>query len=154
MDIVFNASFFISGTVVVTGNSGVIATPNLPVPTPRDSADVMVPLYFYASGTDMATDEVNTLTIDWFATIAGLWSIGTTTFAQMTAGAPIPPVEFWPGDVDSFTIDYTSATGVASIRNFAPGGYVPAPPFCKITHTLGGTTKSMSYGINMAYLLV
>ncbi len=149
MDIIYNASFYTSGTVTVTGNSGVIATPNLPTASPRLYPDVMVPLWFFAAGSGMATDELNDVKIDWYADAAGLYTFGTSTFVQMTAADPVPPPLMWPADVIAWDIAYDSATG-----NQPAGPFIPAPPYCKITHTLAGTTKSMSYAINMAYLIL
>jgi len=143
MDIIRDAVLFASGTVTATGNSGVIATPNLPTPSRAGHPDVMVPLYFTCLGTDQATDETNDVTIDWYADSGGTYSFGTTTFAQMTAGDMIPPPEAWPGDVTAW-----------NVANGTSPAWVPALPYCKITHTLVGTTKSMAYTVWMSYLIL
>ena len=84
----------------------------------------------------MLTDETNTVKIDWYLEAAGAIAIGTTTFTQLTASV-LTVVEAWPGDVTAFN---------------AGRDNVPLFPFCKITHTLAGTTKSMEYGIYLSYL--
>jgi hypothetical protein len=114
-----------------TGNTGVIATPLV-----VDGGLAILPLYFYALGTNMATDETNTLTIDWFPDAAGTTGLGTTTFDQLTAGSP-KDFEVWPGDVAVFN---------------AGRDFVPLPPFCKITWTLAGTTKSMDFTLLCYYV--
>jgi len=128
----FNQTFYSSGTVVATGNTGVMATPLY------DAYDVaQFPLAFGVIGADMLTDETNDVTIDWYLDSAGVLTVGTTTFAQMTA-ATTKQVETWPGDVTFWNV----------ARDL-----VPLPPYCKITHTLAGTTKSMSYIIYASLML-
>lgn len=128
----YNYSFYSSGTVVATGNTGIIATPLV------TSGDVAIfPLFLTAVGAAMTTDETNDLTIDWYADAAGNGGIiGTTTFNQLTAGS-LTDLEVWPGDVTAYN---------------AGRDLVPLMPFHKITHTLAGTTKSMSYIIYLSYL--
>ena len=131
----FNELFYTSATVVATGDSGIVATPLV-----VSGGPAIFPIFFLAIGFSMATDEENTLTIDWYTDAAGSGGIiGTTTFANMTAGAPIPPIEVWPGDV----------TGFGASRDL-----VPLFPFMKVTHTLAGTTKSMSYRLYISFLRV
>ncbi len=111
-----------------TGNTGIIATPAL-------NSFAAFTINLEAVGDNMATDETNTLTIDWYTDSAGTGgSMGTTTFAQLTAGAPVAPIEAWPGDV-------TGYTGASN----APVDAAPFPPYMKITYTLAGTTKSMGF---------
>lgn len=124
-------TFYSSGTIVATGNTGIIATPLV-----TDGGLAILPLYFVAVGSDMATDETNDITIDWFPDAAGTTGLGTTTFNQLTAGSP-KDFEVWPGDVSIFN---------------AGRDFVPLFPYCKITHTLAGTTKSMSYVISCYYV--
>jgi hypothetical protein len=120
--------------LAATGNSGIIAS------TAGTGSTVAIlgnaclfPLILQCVGNGLATDETNTLTIDWYTDSAGTaGAIGTTTFAQMTAGAPIPAAEVWPGDV--------------SIYN-AARDMVPLFPFMKLTWTLAGTTKSMGFTV-------
>jgi len=123
--------FYQSATVVVTGNTGIIATPFV-----VDGGLAILPLYFLAVGTDMATDETNDITIDWYPNAAGSAGLGTTTFNQLTAGAPID-FEVWPGDVTIFN---------------AGRDFVPLFPYCKITWTLVGTTKSMAFSVSCYYV--
>jgi len=125
------ASFYSSGVVTTTGDTGVIATPGV-----TDGGRAILPLYFYVIGTLMTTDETNDITIDWYPNSAGTAGIGTTTFNQLTAGSPTD-FEVWPGDVTIFN---------------AGRDFVPLPPYCKITHTLGGTTKSMLYVVWIYYV--
>jgi hypothetical protein len=126
---IYDATFYSSGTVVLTGDTGVIASPV------SSAVGVIYPICFAVAGADMLTDETNDVTMDWYIDSAGVHTIGTTTFAQMTAGAMIPAVEPWPGDITLWNL-----TGVGAMKNF-----IPLPPYVKITHTLAGTTKSMSY---------
>lgn len=128
----FNYAFYTSATVSATGNTGIIATPLV-----TSGSVAIFPLFFVAVGSAMATDETNDLTIDWYGDAAGNGGIiGTTTFNQLTAGS-LTDLELWPGDVTAYD---------------AGRDLVPLFPFHKITHTLGGTTKSMAYIIYMSYL--
>lgn len=127
----FGATFYASGTVVATGSTAVTASPGV-----TSGSDAVFPLAFVAIGADMLTDETNDLTIDWYFDASGTVQIGTTTFDQLTAGSLID-VEAWPGDVTAYN---------------AGRDMVPLFPYYKITHTLGGTTKSMSYTIYYSYL--
>jgi len=130
---VFSESFYQSPTVVITGDTGIVATPGS-----ASGYTARHPLYLLATGTNMLTDETNILTIDWYANAAGSGgAIGTTTFNQLTAGS-LTDMEIWPGDV----------TAYAAGRDL-----VPLPPFMKITHTLAGTTKSMEYTITLSYMV-
>ena len=131
----WNATFYTSAiNLAATGDTGIIATPLMPAA----GRPALLPLFFLAAGNNMATDETNTLTIAWYANAAGDGgAIGTTAFAQMTAGAPIPPLEIWPGDVSAY----------GPSRDL-----VPLFPYCKITWTLAGTTKSMGFTLWMSYL--
>lgn len=124
-------TFYSSGTVVATGDTGIIATPLV-----VNGGLAILPLYFLAVGSEMATDETNIITIDWYPDSVGTTGLGTTTFDQLTAGAP-RDFEVWPGDVTIFN---------------AGRDFVPLFPYCKITHTLAGTTKSMSYVITVYYV--
>ena len=137
MKVTYDETFYAPGTVVVTGNSGVIATPG------SSSVELVVPLWFICLGTDQATDETNDVTIDWYADSAGLYTFGKTTFAQMTAGDMVPPLEHWPGDVTAFD----KADAVT-----AP--VVPIPPYCQINWALAGAAKSMSFTLRMTYLVM
>lgn len=131
-DAVYGATFYQSATVVVTGSTGIIATPLV-----VSGAEAIFPLFFTATGTNMLTDETNILTIDWYADAAGTGGIiGTTTFNQLTAGS-LTDLEVWPGDVTAYN---------------AGRDLVPLMPFMEITHTLAGTTKSMEYLIQLSYL--
>lgn len=114
-------------TAVIASNAGagseiVFSPPNAAI----------YPLVLQAVGNNMATDETNDLTITWFAESVGLRSLGVTTFAQMTAGAPNAAVEAWPGDV--------------SLWN-AGRDNLPLPPFMQLAWTLAGTTKSMGFTV-------
>jgi len=127
----WHSTFHTSATVVVTGNTGIIATPLV-----TSGAGAIFPIAFVAVGLNMLTDETNDLTIDWYADAAGTGgAIGTTTFDQLTAGS-LTDVEVWPGDVTAYN---------------AGRDLMPLFPFHKITHTLVGTTKSMEYIIYMSY---
>ena len=129
---VFNTILFSSGTVVATGDTGIIATPFV-----SNGGSAVFPLFFVAVGASMLTDETNDITIDWYGDAAGNGgAIGTTTFNQLTAGS-LTDLEAWPGDVTAYN---------------AGRDLVPLFPYHKITHTLGGTTKSMSYIIYISYL--
>lgn len=129
---VYGETFYQSATVVATGDTGIIATPGA-----ASGGLAVFPLLFTATGTNMLTDETNTLTIDWYADAAATGGIiGTTTFNQLTAGA-LTDLEVWPGDVTAYN---------------AGRDLVPLLPFMKITHTLAGTTKSMEYTIQVAYV--
>jgi hypothetical protein len=159
MNILYDWIFYSSGTVVATGNSGIIVSPGriTSVAYPVEgllpllgagqygagTPNVVVPLYFTVTGSDMATDETNDVKIDWYLDSAGTNTFGTTTFAQMTAGAPTPAEELWPGDL-------TNWNGADVYRP----PWIPLPQYCKITHTLAGTTKSMSYVILMTALVM
>ena len=125
-------TFYSSGVVTATGNTGVIATPLV-----TDGGLAILPLYFFAVGTLMTTDETNDITIDWYPNATGTAGIGTTTFNQLTAGSP-SDFEVWPGDV--------------TIWDTVKPLLLPLPPYCKITHTLGGTAKSMIYVISCYYV--
>ena len=142
MRVTYDEAFYSSGTVVVTGNSGVIATPG------KSPINLVVPLWFICVGADQATDETNDVKIDWYADSAGAYTFGTTTFAQMTAGDMVPPLEYWPGDVSAWDIDYTGASEPPNPP------WIVVPPYCKITHTMVGTTKSMSYTVTMSSLQI
>jgi hypothetical protein len=115
-----------------TGNTGVIATPLIPA----SGAPAVFPIGLVAIGNNMATDETNTLTIDWYLEAAGAIAIGTTTFTQLTASV-LTVVEAWPGDVAAFN---------------AGRDLVPLFPYCKITWTLAGTTKSMGFVLYLNHL--
>lgn len=136
---VFGETFYSSGTVTTTGNTGVIAVPTLA----GSQISAIFPIAFHVKGASQATDETNDVTIDWYLDAAGEFSVGTTTFVQMTASDMLPPVEPWPGDVTLWNI-----TGAGTMHP-----RVPLPPYHKITHTLAGTTKSMSYIIYIHYML-
>ena len=129
----FNSVFFTSADpIVVTGNTGIIATPLV-----TSGSEAILPLYFVAVGTDMAGDETNDIKIEWYGDAAGNGGIiGTTTFDQLTAGG-LTDLEVWPGDVTAFD----------SGRDF-----VPMFPFHKITWTLVGTTKSMAFILYLSYM--
>lgn len=131
----WNATFYTSSiTLAVTGDTGIIATPLMPA----TGQPALFPLFFLATGNNMATDETNIVTILWYGNVAGDGgAIGTTTFVQMTAGAPTPALEIWPGDVAAY----------GPSRDL-----VPLFPFCKIVWTLAGTTKSMGFTLWMSYL--
>jgi len=124
-------TFYQSATVVATGDTGIIATPLV-----VDGGLAILPLYFLAIGTNMLTDETNIVTIDWYPDAAGTTGLGTTTFNQLTAGA-LTDFEVWPGDVTIFN---------------AGRDFVPLFPYCKITWTLAGTTKSMAFSILCYYM--
>jgi len=129
----FNEIFYSSGTIAVTGNSGIIATPNV-----VSGGVALHPLFFVGVGTGLATDETCTVTIGWYGDAAGNGgALGTTSFAAMTAGAPIPPAEAWPGDVTFFN---------------AGRDLVPLLPFRQINWTLAGTTISLSFILYISYL--
>ena len=128
----FNSTFYTSATVVITGDTGIIATPLV-----TSGSEAILPLYFVAVGLNMLTDETNIITIDWYGDAAGNGgAIGTTTFNQLTAGN-LTDLEVWPGDVNAFD----------SGRDF-----VPMFPFHKITWTLVGTTKSMEFILYLSYM--
>jgi len=131
----FNVVFHQSATVVLTGNTGIIATPGV-----VHGGQALFPMWFLAVGTNQLTDETNVLTIDWYGDSTGRGgSIGTTTFDIMSAPPPASNAEdfeAWPGDVTAWN---------------AARDMVPLPPFHKITHTLVGTTKSMEYTILISY---
>jgi len=130
---VFGETFYQSATVVITGNTGIIATPGV-----ATSGKATHPLFLQAIGTNMLTDETNVLTIAWYANSTGAGgAIGTTTFDQLTAGS-LTDLEVWPGDV----------TAYAAGRDL-----VPLPPYMQITHTLAGTTKSMEYTLLLSYMV-
>ena len=130
----FHATLRSSGTVTVTGNTGIIAVPGV---TSGDEA--VFPLFFVAVGTDQAGDETNDLTIDWYGDSGGIGGIlATITFAQLTAGSPTD-IETWPGDI-------------TAIYANAGRDLLPLLPYHRITHTLAGTTISMSYIIYMSSL--
>ena len=124
----YNELFYQSATVTATGNTGVIANPLVAA-----ALGTRFPLYFQAIGTNMLTDETNTLTIDWYGESVGIAAIGTTTFTQLTASLLLVS-EGWPGDIALWV--------ASSMRDM-----IPMLPYMKITHTLAGTTKSMEYGI-------
>jgi len=129
----FNEVFYSSGTITVTGNSGIIATPNV-----LSGGEAVFPLFFVAVGTGLATDETCAVTMGWYGDAAGNGgAIGTTTFATMTAGAPIPAAEAWPGDVTFYN---------------AGRDMIPFLPFRQINWTLAGTTISLSFIIYASYL--
>ncbi len=129
----FHQTLYSSGTVVATGDTGIIAVPSFGMPNVA-----IFPLCFFAVGADMTTDETNDITIEWHTNAAGTGgAIGTTTFTQLTAGVPSNK-EGWPGDVTLFN---------------AAKEMVPLPPYHKITHTLAGTTKSMSYILYVSYMV-
>jgi hypothetical protein len=128
---VYGELFYQSPTVVVTGNTGIIATPGV-----ASGGLASFPLHFTATGTNMLTDETNTLTIDWYADASGTGGIiCTTTFDVLTAGS-LTDLEIWPGDCAAYN---------------AGRDLVPLMPFMKITHTLAGTTKSMEYTLRISY---
>jgi len=123
--------FYQSATVVVSGDSGIIATPGI-----ASGGVAKFPLYFTATGTNMLTDETNAIKIDWYAdAVATGGIIGTTTFDTLTAGS-LTDLEIWPGDVSAYN---------------AGRDMVPLLPFMKITWTLAGTTKSMEFTIQFSY---
>lgn len=130
----WHATFYASATnLAATGNTGIVATPL----APASATPPVFPLFFVAVGNNMATDETNIITIDWYGDSAGTGgAIGTTTFDQLTAGS-LTDMEIWPGDV----------TAYAAGRDM-----VPLFPYCKITYTLAGTTKSMGFTLYMSYL--
>ena len=125
--------FYQSATIVATGDSGTIATPLV-----VDSGLAILPLYFFAVGTNMLTDETNIIVINWYANAAGvtLGASMVTTFAQLTAGS-LTAIEAWPGDVTAFN---------------AGRDFVPLFPYCKIGWTLAGTTKSMEFSLSCYYV--
>lgn len=130
----FNDVYYSSGTVVATGNTGIVASTSL-ISLPGTA---IFPTLFIAVGASMTTDETNDITIDWYGDSAGNGgAIGTTTFNQLTAGS-LTDLEAWPGDFTAYN---------------AARDLVPLPPYHKITHTLAGTTKSMSYIIYISYLV-
>jgi hypothetical protein len=129
----WSATFYTSAiNLSATGNTGVIATPL----APTSGSPPIFPLVFVALGNNMATDETNDLTIAWYMDAAGAYTVGTTTFNQLTAGS-LSDVEGWPGDVTFYD---------------AGRDMVPLHPYCKITHTLAGTTKSMGYTLMLSYM--
>lgn len=130
---IWGETFYTSAVnLAATGNTGVVATPL----APASGRPAIFPLAFVALGNNMLTDETNDLTIDWYLDAAGAYTVGTTTFNQLTAGA-LSDVEGWPGDVTFYN---------------AGRDMVPIPPYCKITYTLGGTTKSMGFTLMLSYL--
>ena len=140
---VWNATLYSSGTVVLTGDTGVITTP-----FSSAAGSLIIPVSFHCVGSDQLTDETNVVKIDWYADAGGLYTFGTTTFAEMNAGDMAPPPLGWPGDVTFWDIDYTDT-------DWPPNPpYIPLPPYHKITHTLVGTTKSMSYIVYMHYMVM
>lgn len=132
---IWNDTFYTSATnLAATGNTGIIATPL----APASGRPAIFPLFFVAVGNNMTTDETNILTIDWYADSDGNGgAIGTTTFDQLTAGS-LTDLELWPGDVTAYN---------------AGRDMVPLLPYCKITYTLAGTTKSMGFTLYLSYLM-
>ena len=96
----------------------------------------------------MTVDETNDVTIAWYTDAGGLYTFGTTTFVQMTWTDMNPPIEAWPGDVTFWDLDYTGATEPPN------SPMIPLPPYHKITHTLGGSAKSMSYIVYLHYMVM
>ncbi len=106
-------------------------------PLVTSGGEAVFPLYFVAVGSDMLTDEVNTIKIDWYGDAAGNGGIiDTTDFDQLTA-ASLTDLELWPGDVAAYN---------------AARDLIPLFPYMKITWTLGGTTKSMAFILYISYL--
>ena len=127
----FDSEFYSSGTIVATGNTGIIATPHV-----SNGGLGVFPYAFLAVGSSMATDETNDIVIDWYTNSAGTGgAIGTTTFNQLTAGSP-NDLEVWPGDVTAFN---------------AGRDLVALFPYHKITYTLAGTSKSMSFILYLSF---
>ncbi len=160
MKIVYDEEFFSSGTVTATANTGVVATPLLPAATGLKvsgktavsdfltARPVLVPLYFTQLGADMTVDETATVVIDWYTDATGGYTHGATTFVAMTWTDADPAFEYWPGDVTAWDINYGGATEPPN----AP--LIPLPPFYKLTYTLAGAAKSMSFTIRMTYLIL
>lgn len=136
---IFGSTFYSSGTVTATGDTGVIAVPTF---TGVPSLAIF-PVAFTCKGASQATDETNDVTIDFYFDSAGEFTAGKITFAQMTAADMLPPPEPWPGDVTLWNLSAAGAMHAA----------IPLPPYHKITHTLAGTTKSMSYIVYAHYLI-
>jgi hypothetical protein len=133
----WDATFYTSVvTLAASSDTGIIATPL----APASGRPGLWPLFLRVTGVNMATDETNDLTILWYLNATGAGgAIGTTTFAQMTAGAPSPAVELWPGDI-------AAAFDTATFMK-------PLPPYCKIVYTLAGTTKLMGFVIYLSYMV-
>lgn len=130
----WNETFYTSATnLAATNNTGIIATPL----APASGSPAIFPLLFVAVGNNMTTDETNDLTIDWYGDSAGNGgAIGTTTFNQLTAST-LTDLEGWPGDVTAYN---------------AGRDLVPLFPYCKITYTLAGSSKSMGFTLYLSYL--
>jgi hypothetical protein len=159
MNILYNWVFYSSGTVTATGDSGIIVSPGRITSVPHPTKDrtgllgagqygagtdnVVVPLYFTLEGSDMTVDEENAVTIVWYADSAGSFVIGTTTFATLLWTDMLAPIEYWPGDLTNWN----------AADAYRPP-WIPLPAYCKVTHTLVGAAKSMSYSILMTALVM
>jgi hypothetical protein len=127
----YNDILYSSGTVIADGDSGIIATPQV-----LTQGIAIFPLYFLCAGTGVAGAETTDNTIVWYADAAGSGgAIGTTTFDQLTLGAP-NDLEIWPGDVTAFN----AGRDLAAI-----------PPYCKITWDISAGA-SLSFIIYVSYV--
>ena len=150
MNIIHNELFYSSGTIVASGDTGIIATPlsgrmtsNPDVDLGLNQPNVVVPLYFTHLGADMTIDETCTLTMNWYMDAAGAYTHGVTTFVAMTWTDLDPASEYWPGDIDRWD----------GADKYRPP-WVPLPPYCQINWALVGAAKSMSFTVRMSYLVM
>jgi len=128
---VWYESFYVSGTLTVTGDSGITASPGV-----INNGAARFPLAFHLVGENITTDETLALTVNWLDNdTAGI--LGTTTFDTLTASV-LRDYEAWPGDASFFN---------------AGRDMVPMFPYFKANWTLAGTTKSMNFTLYVDYLV-
>lgn len=128
----FAEEFFDSGTVTETGQTTIVATPNV---TSGDEA--VFPFLLQVVGTGLTADETASVSIDWYTSSAATDIIaGATAFTQLTASVPTAS-EGWPGDLTTFN---------------AGKDMIPLPPFHRVRWTLAGGTISLDFIIKISYL--